>query len=131
MALVGIGGTDDGCTMVRSGCLSLAEIARLRAQGAVGDVLGNYVDIDGDVDRRARTATGWSPCRSTTCAGWRPSSPSPAKPRSRRRSSASFAPASSTSSSSTRATRAAVLAPRAEQSRGPAGRPAGTSLVEP
>ncbi|MGZ8514380.1 MAG: sugar-binding transcriptional regulator [Candidatus Limnocylindrales bacterium] len=49
MALVGIGGTDDGCTMIRSGCLSLAEIARLRAQGAVGDVLGNYVDIDGGV----------------------------------------------------------------------------------
>ena len=34
--------------MVRSGCLTLAEIARLRAQGAVGDVLGNYVDIDGN-----------------------------------------------------------------------------------
>jgi DNA-binding transcriptional regulator LsrR (DeoR family) len=47
MALVGIGGTDDGCTMVRSGCLSRAEIARLRDQGAVGDVLGNYVDVDG------------------------------------------------------------------------------------
>jgi DNA-binding transcriptional regulator LsrR (DeoR family) len=47
LALVGIGGTDDGCTMVRSGCLSLDEIARLRDQGAVGDVLGNYVDIDG------------------------------------------------------------------------------------
>jgi Transcriptional regulator, contains sigma factor-related N-terminal domain len=47
MALVGVGGTDDGCTMVRSGCLSLAEIARLRDQGAVGDVLGNYVDVEG------------------------------------------------------------------------------------
>lgn len=47
IALVGIGGTDDGCTMVRSGCLSLAEIARLRSQGAVGDVLGNYVDATG------------------------------------------------------------------------------------
>ena len=47
MALVGIGGTDDACTMVRSGCLSLDEIARLRAQGAVGDVLGNYVNADG------------------------------------------------------------------------------------
>jgi DNA-binding transcriptional regulator LsrR (DeoR family) len=48
-ALVGIGGTDDGCTMVRSGCLSLAEIARLRDAGAVGDVLGNYVDARGTV----------------------------------------------------------------------------------
>ncbi len=47
VALVGIGGTDDGCTMVRSGCLSMDEMARLRAQGAVGDVLGNYVDIEG------------------------------------------------------------------------------------
>jgi len=47
MALVGIGGTDDGCTMVRSGCFTLEEIARLRADGAVGDVLGNYVDSSG------------------------------------------------------------------------------------
>jgi DNA-binding transcriptional regulator LsrR (DeoR family) len=47
VALVGIGGTDDGCTMVRSGCLSLDEIARLRDAGAVGDVLGNYVDAHG------------------------------------------------------------------------------------
>jgi DNA-binding transcriptional regulator LsrR (DeoR family) len=47
MALVGIGGTDDGCTMVRTGCLSLDEIARLRDAGAVGDVLGNYVDARG------------------------------------------------------------------------------------
>ena len=49
VALVGIGGTDDGCTMVRSGCFSLAEIARLRDQGAVGDVLGNYVDVAGNL----------------------------------------------------------------------------------
>jgi DNA-binding transcriptional regulator LsrR (DeoR family) len=49
VALIGIGGTDDGCTMVRSGCLSVDEIARLRDQGAVGDVLGSYVDIRGDV----------------------------------------------------------------------------------
>lgn len=47
VALIGIGGTDDDCTMVRSGCLSLDEIARLREQGAVGDVLGNYVDVQG------------------------------------------------------------------------------------
>jgi DNA-binding transcriptional regulator LsrR (DeoR family) len=49
MALVGIGSVDDACTMVRSGCLSPAEIARLRDQGAVGDILGNYVDINGRV----------------------------------------------------------------------------------
>jgi DNA-binding transcriptional regulator LsrR (DeoR family) len=47
LALVGIGGTDDGCTMVRSGCLSTDEIARLRGQGAVGDIIGNFVDVDG------------------------------------------------------------------------------------
>lgn len=47
VALIGIGGTDDGCTMVRSGCLSLDEIARLRDRGAVGDVLGHYVDVQG------------------------------------------------------------------------------------
>ena len=49
LALVGIGSVDDGCTMVRSGCLSPAEISRLRDQGAVGDILGNYVDIDGRI----------------------------------------------------------------------------------
>ncbi len=48
VALVGIGGTDDACTMVRSGCLTKREIGRLRRQGAVGDVLGNYVDVDGE-----------------------------------------------------------------------------------
>jgi DNA-binding transcriptional regulator LsrR (DeoR family) len=47
VALVGIGSVDDGCTMVRSGCLSLEEIARLREQGAVGDILGNFVDAHG------------------------------------------------------------------------------------
>jgi DNA-binding transcriptional regulator LsrR (DeoR family) len=47
VALVGIGGTDDGCTMVRSGCFSPEEIARLRRLGAVGDILGNYVDALG------------------------------------------------------------------------------------
>jgi DNA-binding transcriptional regulator LsrR (DeoR family) len=47
LALVGIGATDDDCTMVRSGCLTTQEIAWLRGQGAVGDVLGNYVDIQG------------------------------------------------------------------------------------
>jgi len=47
VALVGIGGTDDACTMVRSGCFSREEIARLRGAGAVGDVLGNYVDAQG------------------------------------------------------------------------------------
>ncbi|HEX5826923.1 MAG TPA: sugar-binding transcriptional regulator, partial [Candidatus Limnocylindrales bacterium] len=47
LALVGIGGTDDACTMVRSGCVSVEEIRRLREAGAVGDVLGHYVDVTG------------------------------------------------------------------------------------
>jgi DNA-binding transcriptional regulator LsrR (DeoR family) len=47
IALVGIGGTDDACTMVRTGCVSVEEIRRLRGAGAVGDVLGIYVDVDG------------------------------------------------------------------------------------
>lgn len=47
VALVGIGGTDDGCTMVRSGCCPLEEMTRLRAHGAVGDILGNCFDIAG------------------------------------------------------------------------------------
>jgi DNA-binding transcriptional regulator LsrR (DeoR family) len=47
-ALVGVGGTDDDCTMVRSGCFSVDEIRRLRATGAVGDVLGHYVDATGE-----------------------------------------------------------------------------------
>jgi DNA-binding transcriptional regulator LsrR (DeoR family) len=47
VALVGIGGTDENCTMVRSGCLSVEEINRLVGQGAVGDILGNYVDLEG------------------------------------------------------------------------------------
>ena len=49
IALVGIGGTDDACTMVRSGCCPLEEMVRLRARGAVGDILGNYFDVTGRV----------------------------------------------------------------------------------
>ncbi len=49
VALIGIGGTDDECTMVRSGCLTLDDLRALREQGAVGDVLGTYVDRQGIV----------------------------------------------------------------------------------
>jgi len=55
-ALVGIGGTDDACTMVRTGCFSVEEIRRLRTAGAVGDVLGNYVDVTGARLESAETA---------------------------------------------------------------------------
>jgi DNA-binding transcriptional regulator LsrR (DeoR family) len=47
VALVGIGSVDDGATMVLSGCLSVHEMTRLRGQGAVGDILGNFVDVRG------------------------------------------------------------------------------------
>ena len=57
IALVGIGGTDDDCTMVRSGCFSIEEIRRLRTAGAVGDVLGNYVDVAGSRLESAETAS--------------------------------------------------------------------------
>lgn len=49
VAVVGIGGTDDDATLVRSGCLSVEEVRRLRRAGAVGDVLGNYMGLDGGV----------------------------------------------------------------------------------
>jgi DNA-binding transcriptional regulator LsrR (DeoR family) len=47
LALVGIGSTNDECTMVRSGCLSLEQIRQLRADMIVGDILANYFDING------------------------------------------------------------------------------------
>jgi DNA-binding transcriptional regulator LsrR (DeoR family) len=49
IAVVGVGGTDDGCTMVRSGCCPLEEMQRLRAARAVGDILGNYFDAAGEL----------------------------------------------------------------------------------
>lgn len=49
LALVGIGSTNDECTMVRSGCLSLEQIRQLRANMVVGDILANYFDINGNL----------------------------------------------------------------------------------
>jgi len=48
-AVVGIGGTDDACTLVRSGCFSVRQIRQIRNNMAVGDMLGNYFDIYGNV----------------------------------------------------------------------------------
>jgi len=48
-AIIGIGGTDDNCTLVRSGCFSVREIRQLRKNNAVGDFLGNYFDIYGNI----------------------------------------------------------------------------------
>ncbi len=47
MAVVGIGTPRDTCTLVRMGCLSLAEALRLRQSNAVGDMLGYYFDAQG------------------------------------------------------------------------------------
>lgn len=47
MAIVGIGTPEDTCTLVRMGCLSLAEARRLRQTNAVGDTLGYYFDRKG------------------------------------------------------------------------------------
>ena len=44
LALVGIGGTDDGCTMVRSGCFSPEEIRAPPQPRRRRRHLGNYVD---------------------------------------------------------------------------------------
>jgi DNA-binding transcriptional regulator LsrR (DeoR family) len=51
IGLVGIGSTNDECTMVRSGCVSVEQIRRLREEMLVGDILANYFDIDGRLER--------------------------------------------------------------------------------
>lgn len=47
MSLVGIGGADDNATVLRNGILSKTELALLKMQGAVGDVLTHFVDAHG------------------------------------------------------------------------------------
>lgn len=49
LALVGIGTPSDDATLVRMDCLSLAEVQKLLASGAVGDVLGGYFNEDGQM----------------------------------------------------------------------------------
>lgn len=49
LALVGIGTTLNNATLVQSGFLTSAEMAKLRAMGAVGDVLGHFVDSEGNI----------------------------------------------------------------------------------
>ncbi len=45
----GLGSMTPDSVLVRSGCISEAEIARLRQAGAVGDVLGRFIDSRGAV----------------------------------------------------------------------------------
>ncbi len=49
IAVVGVGGTDEDCTLVRSGCFSVEEVRHLREHSAVGDILGHYFDLHGRV----------------------------------------------------------------------------------
>jgi DNA-binding transcriptional regulator LsrR (DeoR family) len=47
VAIVGVGGTDDACVLVKSGSFSVHQVRQLRNDMAVGDMLGNYFDIYG------------------------------------------------------------------------------------
>jgi DNA-binding transcriptional regulator LsrR (DeoR family) len=47
MAIVGIGTPDDDSILVRAGVISIAEVRRLRDANAVGELLGNYFDEQG------------------------------------------------------------------------------------
>ncbi len=47
MAIVGIGDAENASAVVRMGCFSSADMARMRAAGAVGDILGSFFDVDG------------------------------------------------------------------------------------
>jgi DNA-binding transcriptional regulator LsrR (DeoR family) len=47
IALVGIGDARDDSAVVKMGCFSTREMARLRKAGAVGDMLGAFFDLDG------------------------------------------------------------------------------------
>ena len=47
MSVVGIGGTDENATVIRRGIFSQQDLLRLSMQGAVGDVLCHFYDING------------------------------------------------------------------------------------
>lgn len=47
VAIVGIGDAEDDSAVVRMGCFSAADMARMRAAGAVGDILGSFHDLAG------------------------------------------------------------------------------------
>jgi len=48
IAFVGLGDVGPDCTMVRTGYLSPDQMAELRRQGAVGDILMRYYDVNGN-----------------------------------------------------------------------------------
>jgi DNA-binding transcriptional regulator LsrR (DeoR family) len=47
VAVIGIGTAEDESVLVKAGCVSRAEVTRLRSIGAVGSLLGNYLDMEG------------------------------------------------------------------------------------
>lgn len=47
MSVVGIGGMDDGATIIQNGVLSKNDLTLLKMQGAVGDVLSHFLDREG------------------------------------------------------------------------------------
>lgn len=47
MSVVGIGGAEEDATVLRNGILSKNELALLKMQGAVGDILTHFVDASG------------------------------------------------------------------------------------
>ena len=47
MSVVGIGAAVEGATVLRNGILNEGELAVLKMQGAVGDILNHFVDKDG------------------------------------------------------------------------------------
>jgi lsr operon transcriptional repressor len=47
LALVGLGDVEPGCTLVKTGYMTADQIVAIRGQGAVGDVLCRYYDIEG------------------------------------------------------------------------------------
>ncbi len=49
MSIVGIGATEDNATVLRNGILSKNELALLKMQGAVGDILNHFYDRNGEL----------------------------------------------------------------------------------
>lgn len=49
MSVVGIGAAIEGATVLRNGILNEGELAVLKMQGAVGDILNHFVDKDGNL----------------------------------------------------------------------------------
>lgn len=47
IAIVGIGDADDDSLVVKLGCITRAEMGRMRKDGAVGDILGGFFNTDG------------------------------------------------------------------------------------